>query len=68
MRQNPGLQQLVGTTTQERRGVAEVDTTYVDPSALDVHNENSKMMSGISVPLLLDVVYIMSCMCGDISC
>ena len=32
---------LVGSTNHERRGVAEAYTTYVDPSADGVHNENS---------------------------
>ena len=32
---------LVGCTRHERRGVSEADTTYVDPSAVDVHNENN---------------------------
>ena len=32
---------LVGSTNRERRGVAEADTTYVDLSAVGVHNKNS---------------------------
>ena len=32
---------LVGSTNREIRGVAEADTTYVDPFAVGVHNENS---------------------------
>ena len=34
------IRDLGGCTNHERRGVAEANTTYVDPSALGVHNEN----------------------------
>ena len=32
---------LVGSINRERRGVAETDITYVEPSAVGIHNENS---------------------------
>ena len=32
---------FVGSTNHERRGVGEADTTYVDPSAVGVPDENS---------------------------
>ena len=31
---------LVGSTNRERRGVVEVNTTYVNPSAVGVHKKN----------------------------
>ena len=35
------VRDLVGSTNREERGVAEDDTTYVDPSEVGVQNENS---------------------------
>ena len=39
--QDSGIRDLEGSTNRERRGVVEADTTYVDPSAVGVDNENS---------------------------
>ena len=36
------VRDLVASTNRERRGVAEGDTTYVGPSMIGVHNENSE--------------------------
>ena len=36
-----GVCDSAGSTNLERRGVSESDTTYVDPSKVGVHNENS---------------------------
>ena len=43
MLQNPDsrVHDLAGSTNRERPGVAEADTTYVDLSAVGVHNENN---------------------------
>ena len=35
------MRDLVGSTNRERRGDAEANTTYAEPSAISVHNENS---------------------------
>ena len=56
---------LVDSTNRERRGVAEADTTYVDRSAVGVHNTNTRrvMISGLFVPIHSHVVSIIPCMC-----
>ena len=33
-----------------------------------VYTTRTVVISGLSIPIHLDVVYVMPCMCGDISC
>ena len=35
------VRDLVGSANCKRRGIAEVDTTYVDLYTVDVHNDNT---------------------------
>ena len=51
---------LVGGTNRERRGVAKAVTTYVDPSEVGVHNENSDDIWSIcTYPLPRGLCYAM---------
>ena len=49
---NSRVSDLVDSTNRERRVVAEADTTYVDQSAVGVHNENSDDIWSICTYLL----------------
>ena len=53
-----------GNNNRERRGVADADTTYVDPSAVGIHNKNC----GLPVHIHSHMVYVMPCMCREIPC
>ena len=53
------VRDLVGSTNRERRGVAEVDTKYVDPTAVGVHIENSDDICSIcTYSLTSDLSYV----------
>ena len=47
------VRDLVSSTNRERRGVDEADKTYVDPSAVGVHNENSDDIWGFCICSLM---------------
>ena len=57
------VRDLICSTNRKRRGVAEADTAYVDPSAVGVHKGNSDDIWSICTYSLNR-----GCMCGDISC